>query len=296
MFENICDKFLSYLAIEKGLALNTLDAYSRDINRFLEFLSSKGINDLSKTTRNIIVKYLSEERNRGQAIKSIVRNMTSLRTFYKFLLKENLIKNDPLINLKTPKIEKKLPDLLSIEEVEKLLNVPSKKNPKEIRNKALLELLYATGLRVTELLSLTLNDVNLETGYVRVLGKGSKERIIPIGEIAKGELQLYLENSRAVLLKYKKSPFLFVGNSGKYITRQAFWKMIKKYAQLAGIKKKISPHIIRHSFATHLLERGADLRSVQSMLGHSDISTTQIYTHVTKQRLKEIHKKYHPRS
>jgi integrase/recombinase XerD len=295
MFEELCDRFFNYLAVEKGLSRNTLDAYSRDINRYLEYLSLQGIEDIFRTTASGILGFLALEKKRGQSAKSMARNMSAIRTFYRFLLTENVLNSDPLTNFQNPKAIRRLPEVLSLEEVDKLLVVPDVKKPKGKRDKALLEVLYATGLRVSELIHLSLNDLNLEVGYIRVFGKGSKERIIPVGEIALKEMRLYLEKARGEILKKRKSPYLFIGNSGKSITRQALWKMIKKYARLAGIEKEISPHVLRHSFATHLLERGADLRSVQSMLGHVNISTTQIYTHVTRERLKDIHTKFHPR-
>lgn len=295
MFEELCDRFFNYLAVEKGLSRNTLDAYSRDINRYFDYVFTQGINDISKTTATVILGFLAIEKKRGQSAKSMARNMSVMRTFYRFLLKENVIYSDPLTNLQNPKAVRRLPEVLSLHEVDKLLSVPDVKKPRGRRDKALLEILYATGLRVSELISLSANDINLEVGYIRVFGKGSKERIIPIGEVAQKEVRLYTEKARGDLLQGRKCPYLFIGYSGKNITRQAFWKMIKKYAHCAGIEKEISPHVLRHSFATHLLERGADLRSVQNMLGHVNISTTQIYTHVTRERLKDIHTKFHPR-
>jgi len=296
VLEELLDRFLNYLAVERGLSLNTLDAYSRDLNRYLDYLLKQDIHDISKTTNFEVISYLAEEKNRGQSARSMARNISALRTFYRFLLRENVLHVDPLSNFQNPKIGIKLPDVLSLEEVDRLLTMPAAETLKGKRDQALLEVLYATGLRVSELITLSLNDLNLEVGYIRVFGKGSKERIVPIGASAQRKARLYLETARSEILKGRKSPYLFVGNSGKNITRQAFWKMIKKYARRAGIEKEISPHILRHSFATHLLERGADLRSVQSMLGHVNISTTQIYTHVTRERLKEIHSKFHPRA
>ena len=296
MLDEVLDRFLNYLAVEKGVSLNTLDAYSGDLNRYLDYLHKQGIHDISHTTAIEVLSYLSHEKKRGQSARSMARNMSALKTFYRFLLSENMLLTDPLSNLQNPKIGDKLPNVLSLDEVDKLLDIPNPKTPRGMRDQALLEVLYAAGLRVSELVTLTLNDVNLQVGYIRVFGKGSKERIVPIGETAQKKVQSYIETARPGIMKGRKSPYLFIGNSGKNITRQAFWKMIKRYALLAGINKKISPHVLRHSFATHLLERGADLRSVQSMLGHVNISTTQIYTHVTRERLKDIHSKFHPRA
>jgi integrase/recombinase XerD len=296
MFDDLLDLFFNYLAVEKGLSLNTLDAYSRDLNRYIDYLCKQGIPDISRTNDYHVLSYLAEEKKRGQSARSMARNMSALRTFYRFLLRENVLQADPLSNLHNPKIGKRLPNVLSLKEVDRLLESPDAQKPKGKRDQALLEVLYATGLRVSELITLSLNDLNLEVGYIRVFGKGSKERIVPIGEVARRKVKLYLETARSEILKGRKSTYLFVGSSRGNITRQAFWKMIKKYARLAGIEKRISPHILRHSFATHLLERGADLRSVQSMLGHVNISTTQIYTHVTRERLKDIHSKFHPRA
>jgi len=296
MLDEVLDRFLNYLAVEKGVSLNTLDAYSGDLNRYLDYLHKQDIHDISHTTAIEVLLYLSHEKKRGQSARSMARNMSALKTFYRFLLRENMLLTDPLSNLQNPKIGDKLPNVLSLDEVDKLLDIPNPKTPRGMRDQALLEVLYAAGLRVSELVTLTLNDVNLQVGYIRVFGKGSKERIVPIGETAQKRVQSYIETARPGIMKGRKSPYLFIGNSGKNITRQAFWKMIKRYALLAGINKKISPHVLRHSFATHLLERGADLRSVQSMLGHVNISTTQIYTHVTRERLKNIHSKFHPRA
>jgi integrase/recombinase XerD len=296
VLEELLDRFLNYLAVERGLSINTLDAYSRDLNRYVDYLYKQGIHDISKTSDYHALSYLAEEKKRGQSARSMARNVSALRCFYRFLLQEGVLRTDPLCNLQTPKIGKKLPSVLSLDEVNRLLETPDTNTPKGRRDQAFLEVLYATGLRVSELVTLSLNDLNLEVGYIRVFGKGSKERIVPIGEVAQKKVRLYLETARPEILKGRKSSYLFVGNSGENITRQGFWKMIKKYAKLAGIKKEISPHMIRHSFATHLLERGADLRSVQNMLGHVNISTTQIYTHVARERLKDIHSKFHPRA
>lgn len=294
--EQLLDQFLNYLTVERGLSPNTLDSYSRDLIKYLDYLSTKGIKDISKTSDLTIISFIATLKNGGLSNRSVARNLTSIRMFYKFLTEDHHINDNPTLNIETPKRELRLPQVLSIEEVDVLLQQPDSSTSLGLRDAAFLELLYATGLRASEIISLALNDINLEAGYLIAYGKGSKERLIPIGEVAQNLIKKYLKNSRPTLLKNKQSHHLFTTRSGKSMTRQGFWKLIKKYALAAGIRKKITPHTLRHSFATHLLERGADLRSVQMMLGHADISSTQIYTHVTTERLKKIHNQYHPRS
>lgn len=294
--EQLLDQFLNYLTVERGLSPNTLDSYSRDLIKYLDYLSTKGIKDISKTSDLTIISFIATLKNGGLSNRSVARNLTSIRMFYRFLTEDHHINNNPTLNIETPKRELRLPQVLSIEEVDVLLQQPDSSTSLGLRDAAFLELLYATGLRASEIISLALNDINLEAGYLIASGKGSKERLIPIGEVAQNLIKKYLKNSRPTLLKNKQSHHLFTTRSGKSMTRQGFWKLIKKYALAAGIRKKITPHTLRHSFATHLLERGADLRSVQMMLGHADISSTQIYTHVTTERLKKIHNQYHPRS
>lgn len=294
--EQLLDQFLNYLTVERGLSPNTLDSYSRDLIKYLDYLSTKGIKDISKTSDLTIISFIATLKNGGLSNRSVARNLTSIRMFYRFLTEDHHINNNPTLNIETPKRELRLPQVLSIEEVDVLLQKPDSSTSLGLRDAAFLELLYATGLRASEIISLALNDINLEAGYLIASGKGSKERLIPIGEVAQNLIKKYLKNSRPTLLKNKQSHHLFTTRSGKSMTRQGFWKLIKKYALATGIRKKITPHTLRHSFATHLLERGADLRSVQMMLGHADISSTQIYTHVTTERLKKIHNQYHPRS
>jgi len=294
--EQLLDQFLNYLAVEKGLSLNTLDSYSRDLIKYLNFIATKGIKDISQTSDLTVISFISIVKREGLSNRSIARNLTSIKMFYKFLTENNYINSNPTLNMETPKCESKLPQVLSIEEVDFLIQKPDRNTPLGLRDAAFLELLYATGLRVSEIISLSLNDINLEAGYLIAYGKGSKERVIPIGEVAQNLIKKYLKKARPSLLRNKQSHYLFITRIGKPMTRQGFWKLIKKYASSAGIKKNITPHTLRHSFASHLLERGADLRSVQTMLGHVDISTTQIYTHVTTERLKKIHNQYHPRS
>ena len=294
--EYLLDQFLNYLVVERGLSPNTLDSYSRDLIKYLEYLSTKDIKDINKTSDLTVISFIATLKKEGLSNRSIARNLSSIKMFYKFLTEDHHIKNNPTLNIETPKRESKLPQVLNMEEVESLLQTPDRNTPLGLRDAAFLELLYATGLRVSEIISLPLNNINLEAGYLIAYGKGSKERLVPIGEVAQNLIKKYLEKARPILLKNKQNNYLFTTRSNKSMTRQGFWKLIKKYALAADIKKNITPHTLRHSFASHLLERGADLRSVQMMLGHEDISSTQIYTHVTTERLKKIHNQYHPRS
>jgi integrase/recombinase XerD len=234
-------------------------------------------------------------KKKNLSAKTIVRNLVAIRTFFRFLIQEGILGTNPIEDLESPKVAKTLPEILTLKEIEQLLEQPNLKTPLGMRDRAMLEILYATGMRVSELTHLPTHQVNLEGGYVLLYGKGSKERVVPLGSEAMKWITLYLKKSRGVLAKGKESPFLFINRSGKGMSRQRFWKNLKDYARRAGLRKRISPHLLRHSFASHLLERGADLRSVQMMLGHVDISTTQIYTHVTGERLKKIHQRYHPR-
>ncbi|HHY41399.1 MAG TPA: site-specific tyrosine recombinase XerD [Thermoanaerobacterales bacterium] len=292
----LLDSFLEYLSVERGLAKNTIEAYKRDLKSYIYFLRKKNIIDINSSNRAIIVAYLLQMQKSGKASSSISRTCAALRSFYQFLFREHVISEDPTIDLDTPKLEQRLPKVLNTEEVEKLLSQPDITTPLGLRDKSMLELLYATGMRVSELISLSVEDVNLETGFLRCMGKGSKERIIPVGSIALEYLKEYLSSVRKQLLNGKESKKLFFNRQGNPMTRQGFWKIIKKYSKQAGIYKKITPHTLRHSFATHLLENGADLRAVQEMLGHADISTTQRYTHLTQNRIKQVYDKTHPRA
>lgn len=294
--KSLVEEFINYLAVERGLANNTLDSYNRDLKQFKGFLEKEKIENLQKATRNIIMSYLLFLQKRGRATATVSRHLAALKSFYHFLLREKYIEKDPTANLESPKLEKKLPHVLSVHEVEMLLNQPKAIEPGGLRDKAMLELLYATGIRVSELISLDVDHINLEMGYIRCFGKGSKERIVPVGSFARRCINEYLQKGRVKLIKVNGEQSLFVNQHGKRLTRQGFWKIIKKYARRAGISKEITPHTLRHSFATHLLENGADLRSVQEMLGHADITTTQIYTHLTKGRLREVYTKSHPRA
>ncbi len=294
--QKLHDSFLSYLAVEKGLSTNTLESYGRDLSKLFAFLDKQGVNDIDGVGIAELRSYIAHLSKQGFSARSIARSVVSIRQFFKFLLAREIIKDDPSALLESPKMSKSIPSVISLDEVELILGAPSDAKPEGIRDRAMLEMLYATGIRVTELISIRLNDVNFEHGFVIVYGKGSKERIVPIGEHSRESLGTYLKSARQSLLKQKESQYLFVTRRADKMTRQGFWKIIKNYALVAGVHKKISPHTLRHSFATHLLERGADLRTIQLMLGHSDISTTEIYTHVETERLKEVHKKHHPRS
>lgn len=292
ILEQNLHKFLNYISVEKGLSRNTVESYERDIKKFNLYYNDNGLSDITKKE---ILQFLSYLNKDGLSPASISRNIVSLRSFYKFLVSEKEIVSDPTENLESPKKWNRLPKTLSYDEIDRLINHNKGNNPSGIRDDAMIELLYACGLRVSELVSLKMNNINLDTGFLITIGKGKKERIVPVGEIALNKIRRYLFSGRANLLKAKRSDFLFVTWSGTPMTRQGFWKLIKKYAKEAGIKKAFSPHTLRHSFATHLLDHGADLRAVQMMLGHSDISTTQIYTHVSRERLKKVHNEYHPR-
>ena len=293
--DHLIDQYLNYLLTEKGLSQTTIDSYSRDLLRYHDFLKLNGIHNIAKTDTALVLKHMIALRNAGLGARSRARHLVSIRGFYRFLFNEKIIKNDPSRLVDLPKMSLKLPDVLAVDEVSRLLKIPDTSKPLGARDAAMLELLYAAGLRVSELVNLKLRDINLEAGFVRVMGKGSKERVVPIGQHAKAKIEDYIENYRGPALKNKLSPYLFIARAGKPISRQGFWKLLRRYADQARIHKKISPHSLRHSFATHLLEGGADLRAVQVMLGHVDISTTQIYTHVTRKHLQELHQKYHPR-
>ncbi len=284
--------------MNRGLSKNTIESYSRDISSLTAFLGKRGISDSTAVSEHEIAAFFEHLRKKKLSPRSVARNIVSLKQFFRFLLTENVITGDPMRNTVSPKPAKTLPHTLSLSEVETLLREPEKgKSEKALRDRAMLEVLYATGVRVSELVSLELNRVNLDHGYVITLGKGSKERIVPIGNAAIRKTRDYLSDARPRLLRGRSSEYLFVtSRTASKMSRQRFWRIIKDYALAAGIHSHITPHVLRHSFATHLLERGADLRAIQAMLGHSDISTTQIYTYVEKERLKRIHKKSHPRA
>jgi integrase/recombinase XerD len=290
---NIERRFLSYLRVEKGLSQNTLVAYQNDLEKLSRFAQSKG-KDLLALERDDVKSFIQHLHESGLEAKSIGRTLVTVRNLYKFLLLDGFLKRDPSANIETPKSWQSLPKFLIREEVDSLLESPDVTTPTGLRDKAMLEVLYATGVRVSELVALKMNDLNLDLGYLTTLGKGSKERTVPMGKSAVEWIKKYLP-VRHQILGNKTSHFLFVNSRGHALSRSLFWKIIVEYGEKAKIGH-ITPHLLRHSFATHLLENGADLRSVQMMLGHSDISTTQIYTHVTNERLKEIYRKFHPRA
>ena len=287
------EEFLNYLSVEKGLAVNTLDAYRRDLARYDAFLKKEKVTDWNRISRTHILKFLNAEGKRGLESSSIARGLVSVKLFHRFLAKERYVQNDITSVLESPKLWKKLPHFLTAQEMDSILKTPDTKKTSGIRDLALLESLYATGMRVSEVTGLLMENVYLDNGFIKCRGKGDKERLVPLGSVAVSACKSYLGRVRSKM-KPKTNHF-FLGRNGTGLTRQFVWQMIKKYAKLAGITKEITPHTFRHSFATHLLERGADLRVVQELLGHSDISTTQIYTHVTGNRLKSVHAKFHPR-
>jgi integrase/recombinase XerD len=290
-----CEAFDDYLKVEKGLSANSLLSYQQDLKKYVSYLENRGISEPLKITPKDISEFLFSLRNRVSII-TIARILSTIKSFHKFLVREKITANDPANFLETPKVEKKIPSFLNLEEIQKILKVPNLKNCQGIRDRAILELMYATGLRVSEVSYLRNSDINLDLGFIKCKGKGSKERIVPLGKIAQHFLQRYIQESRPKLLGKGVNQYLFLAQGARRLSRQSIWKMIKKAVKIAAIRKKVTPHTLRHSFATHLLERGADLRSVQEMLGHSSIITTQIYTHINQTRLKEIHSKFHPRA
>ncbi len=292
--ENILQSFLDFLSVEKGLSPNTVLSYSRDLRKLFHFFIKEKIQPL-KAKEEDLTRFIRQQSRAGLSPRSSARLISSLKSFYKFLVLDGLMTKNPAVNLSSPKIWFKLPQFLTIEEVEVLLSQPDETDVRGIRDKAMLELLYATGLRVSELVALRLKDLNLEDGFLLCRGKGGKERIVPVGGIALHAVERYIEKARSTLLK-RPNDSLFLTGRGGVFTRQGFWKRLKSYAKKAGLDLKISPHVLRHTFATHLLERGADLRSVQLMLGHTQITTTQIYTHVSRERLRKVYEKYHPRA
>jgi integrase/recombinase XerD len=291
------EPFLHYLAAEKRLAANTVQSYHYDLNDFFGFAVSRKIKTIERVSLTEIREYLARCKKDGQASRSVTRKISTLRVFFRFLLAEKIISEDPTALIESPKLGRTLPKSLTVQEVSRLLSFTGIKpdDPLALRDNAMLHLLYATGLRVTELVTLRMAGLNFSGGHLRVLGKGSKERLVPFGEEAKERLETYIELARPRILKGRTSNFLFVTYRGRPMTRLRFWQIIRKRVYGAGIDKRITPHTLRHSFATHLLENGADLRSVQMMLGHSDVATTQIYTHVNSSRLKNIHQRFHPR-
>ena len=293
--DELADRFINHLLVEKGLAERTVAAYSSDLAGFFDFLADAGVADAAAVEAPLLLRYLMSLRNRGLDARSRARHLVTLRGFFRYLVQERIIDTDPTRLVDLPKAGLKLPAVLSVDEVRRLLDAPDPVTPIGARDAAMIELLYAAGLRVSELVNLRVQDVNLEAGFVRVLGKGSKERIVPIGSHARDRIADYVKDARGKQLGSRVSRYLFIARGSKPMTRQGFWKLLKKHAAAAGIRQKVTPHTLRHSFASHLLEGGADLRAVQAMLGHADIATTQIYTHVARDRIRRVHEKFHPR-
>ena len=291
-------EYIIYLKIERGLSANTVTSYKRDIEKYLTFLMEKKITQLDEVSRFEILDFLQTLRQSGAADNSIIRMVSSLRKFHQYLKRESIVSDDPMQLIDTPKKASTLPKAISPQAVEQLLEAPDTTTPLGVRDRTILELMYATGLRISELVNLKLSDMHLTMGFIQTMGKGEKERIIPLGEIASQWLDHYLDGARVYLQDQspETSEYVFLNSRGKSLSRQGVWKKVKQLALEAGIDQNVTPHTLRHSFATHLLENGADLRMVQELLGHADISTTQIYTHITKTRLKQVYSDYHPRA
>ena len=287
-------EFFNYLLVEKGLAVNTLAAYQQDLEAYNYFFEEQKIGDWAKVRREHILQFMTQEKKRGLEASSVSRRLVAIKLFHRFLVKERFIQEDVTSVLESPKLWKRLPHFLTSPEIDAILKAPLGQDKISIRDRAMLECLYATGMRVSEIVGLRTADINLENGFLKCKGKGSKERIVPVGRSAIAAINLYVSKVRA--RQRTKTDHLFIGKRRNGLTREFVWQMIKKYARQAGINKNITPHTFRHSFATHLLAGGADLRIVQELLGHSDISTTQIYTHVSRDRLKSVHSQFHPRA
>jgi len=291
--------FMNYIKVEKGLAANTLAAYQHDLRKFEEFAEKRGLS-LEALNRDLIVDFLGDLYRQGLDSRTVSRNLVSLRNFFRFGLAEGAISADPTLNLESPKTRRTLPVYLRMEDVDRLLNQPDPSTPQGLRDRAILEVLYSTGLRVSELINLKVSDMEMRMGCLRCIGKGDKERLVPVGRKALAAVQAYLGKARPLLLGKRDAgravPWLFINRFGNRLSRIGVWRLLTAHGRRAGIRARLSPHKLRHSFATHLLERGADLRSVQLMLGHADISTTQIYTHVMQERLKQVYKAHHPRA
>ncbi len=294
--------FLNHLAIEKGYSENTINAYRNDLNQLADFVEETAVGkgdtpDWPSVDRNLLISYILDLKERNYAPATVARKVAAVKSFFDFLVAEGIIKSDPTENLSSPKVGKSLPKPLSVAEVELLLAAPAKlSTPEAKRDVAMIELLYACGMRVSELISLNVGDVNLEAGFVRCMGKGSKERIIPIHQEASRFVKEYIVEARTQLLRDKDEQALFLNRRGERLTRQGLWLILKNYAKAAGIKKPVTPHTLRHSFATHILNGGADLRAVQELLGHANISSTQIYTHLTSEHVRQAYEKAHPRA
>ncbi len=288
-------EFMDFISVERGLSKNTLESYGRDLAKYAEYLKKDGITDLNRVKRTQIQDFLMSLKDSKLNASSIARNLVAIKVFHRYLTSQRILREDVTSVIETPKLWKTLPDVLDEKEVEAILMSPNTRLKQGLRDKAMLELMYATGMRVSELVGLKSTDLHMDMGFVRCLGKGQKERIIPVGSKAKEALEKYVLKARPKFLKKGESASLFLTRLGKPMSRQTFWMVIKHYVRDARIKKRVTPHTLRHSFATHLLQNGADLRIVQELLGHANISTTQIYTHINKERLKQIHQKFHPR-
>jgi len=293
--EELVESFLNYLIVECGLSENTIKGYKSDLRNFSNYLKNKDIKRFHDLRANMIVNYIEKEKQRGLSENSISRSLVTAKMFYKYMITEGKISRNPMSSISSPKLQKHLPEVLHYKAVEKMLQVPDCNEKLGIRDKAILELMYATGARVSEVASIKVSWVSLDYGFIKCQGKGSKQRIVPIGTKAVNSVRKYLQDVRPLLSKGKDGETLFLSRTGKKLRRENIWELVRKYARCAGIKN-VSPHTLRHSFATHLLEGGADLRSVQEMLGHANISTTQIYTHVDRKYLKSVHQKFHPRA
>ncbi len=293
--EELVESFLNYLIVECGLSENTIKGYKSDLRNFSNYLKNKSIKRFQDLRANMIVNYIEKEKQRGLSENSISRSLVTAKMFYKYMITEGKISRNPMSSISSPKLQKHLPEVLHYKAVEKMLQVPDCNEKLGIRDKAILELMYATGARVSEVASIKVSWVSLDYGFIKCQGKGSKQRIVPIGTEATNAVRRYLQDVRPLLSKGKDGETLFLSRTGKKLRRENIWELVRKYAKCAGIKN-VSPHTLRHSFATHLLEGGADLRSVQEMLGHANISTTQIYTHVDRKYLKSVHQKFHPRA
>ncbi|PHK49251.1 site-specific tyrosine recombinase XerD [Staphylococcus edaphicus] len=294
--DTIIEEYLKFIQLEKGLSANTIGAYRRDLKKYNEFLELQKVSHIDFIDRAAIQQCLGYLHDNGASAKSLARFISTIRSFHQFALRERYAAKDPTVLIETPKYDRKLPDVLEINEVLALLETPNLSKSNGYRDRTMLELLYATGMRVSELIQIELEDVNLIMGFVKVFGKGNKERIVPLGDTVIEYLKTYIETVRPQLLKQTVTNVLFLNMHGKSLSRQAIWKMIKQNGIKANITKTLTPHTLRHSFATHLLENGADLRAVQEMLGHSDISTTQLYTHVSKSQIRKMYNEFHPRA
>lgn len=292
----LLDQFLDYIALERGLSGNTRAAYGADLSAFLSFLEDRRVTSMNAVTRHHVLDFLMDQKDRGLSTSSISRRLVAIKVFFRYLQQEGLLRNNITETMDSPRLWKVLPGTLSVKEVERLLAAPRPDAKLGLRDKALLETLYGTGLRVSELSQLTLDDIHFDAGYLRCMGKGRKERVVPLGEAARASIQRYLDEFRPALAGRGDTRSLFLTARGRPFGRKGIWKLIKKYAKMAGIMKNVKPHTLRHSFASHLLANGAPLRIIQEMLGHADITTTQIYTHVDPSRLKSVHEQYHPRA